>query len=745
MPGKRPLPFLWLQEPIQRLSLPFWFCFLVAWPLSAQSQNDWFIFSPSENPTEALTDMADWLDKPAGKHGFVQINGNRLQFEDGTPITFWGTNICSNLPFMEPEEAIKWGNFLSRFGFNGVRFHKFTWGATDGIHSTVITDNRWKNFDFLCNELRARGIYYGWSHIYGHKVMKADSARLLAYTEVANTRFAWSHLNGTTSALVNFAEDLQALNIELTVNMLNHVNPHTGLKYAHDPALTFIEFQNEDNIFWGAIEESLKQAPTYRKLLCQKFSQWLKTRYKTDENLRRAWNNEGLPANQSLALENIYPQPNHGLFSWEYEQAVKEKRPVKQHMLDKARFLYEEQLKFYQKFEQAIRATGYKGPLIGSCWQAGTGLTHLLNLHVDAQTGIIDRHNYFGGGSGHSLTPGPFDNTAMISKIGSGLFGTGLQQVADRPFAFSEWMSLIPNEWTAESAPIIAAYGLGLHGWDASYVFATDIPGYQPAIHSGRGGGIYNATSPTQLALYPALARMIYRGDVKEGKTVVNRKVSLDSVLKGATPLNESVKQDFDRKVMEGSFPLQLMAAGKVVLSFSNENKTELLEGSESLWNDSVMRSTTGQLKWSEKGKGYFTINTDATKGFVGFSDKQPQQLGNLTLTTQNEFAVILITSLEKEKGIADAGKILVTTIARAQNSGMRFSDNRSELVARGDAPVRLEPVNLSIKIDRQTQPKITILDHSGKKTTRTLTPDNEGWIRLNGAETKAVYYLIEY
>ena len=210
---------------------------------------------------------------------------------------------------------------------------------------------------------------------------------------------------------------------------------------------------------------------------------------------------------------------------------------------------------------------------------------------------------------------------------------------------------------------------------------------------------------------------MIFRGDVKEGETVVNRKVDLSSVLKGATPLNESVKQDFDRKAIEGSFPLQLMAAGKVALSFSDENKTEFLKDFESLWKDSVMTSTTGQLKWSEKGKGFFTINTAGTKGFVGFSDKQPMQLGELTLKTDNEFAVILITSLDKEKGIANANRILVTTIARAQNTGMKFSDDRKELLARGDAPVLLEPVNLSMKIDRKAQPKITVLDHSGKKT----------------------------
>jgi hypothetical protein len=574
--------------------------------------------------------------------------------------------------------------------------------------------------------------------------MKADSARIVAYSELVATKFPWSHLNGTTSALVNFAEDLQALNIELTVNMLNHSNPNTGLRYADDPALSFIEFQNEDDIFWGAIEETLKQAPTYRSMLCRKFSQWLKAKYDSDEELRKAWNNEGLNPGESLTEETVYPRPNHGFFSWEYEQAVKENRPVKQHVLDKANFLYEEQLKFYRKFEKAVRAAGYKGPVVTSCWQAGTGLAHLLNLKADAQVGMIDRHNYFGGGRGHVLAPGSFDNKAMVSKIGSGLYSSGLQQVKNRPFAFSEWMSLIPNEWTAESAPIIATYGMGLQGWDASYVFATDRPGYTPAIHAGRGGGIYNATSPTQMALYPALARMIYRGDVTEGEIAVERKIDISSVQKGETPLNETVQQDFDRKVIKGSFPLELMAAGKVVLNFTDENKTEFLKNVESLWKDSVMSSSTGQLEWSEKGKGFFTINTEGTKGFVGFSDRQPHQLGGVTLKTDNDFAVILITSLDEEKGIDKAGRILVTTIARAQNTGMKYNNDHTQLMERGDAPILLEPVELALKIDRNEKPKITVLDHSGRKTDRTISANGQ-WIDIDGAKNKTIYYLIEY
>ncbi|NJN26478.1 MAG: hypothetical protein HC819_11120 [Cyclobacteriaceae bacterium] len=713
---------------------------LSTWSL-AQSDTAWFDFRPSEDFISNEIALDTWLDRPAGKHGFVMMQGDKLVFEDETPVKFWGTNLASQLPFMAHDEAIVWANFLSRFGFNGVRFHKFTWEATDGQHSTIITPENWQNHDYLCNELRKKGIYYGWSHIYGHRVLPGDSSRLVAYSELAATIFPWSHLNGSTAALVNFAEDLQALNIELTVNMLNHVNPHTGLRYADDPALSFIEFQNEDNIFWGAIEETLHQTPAYRALLCQKFSLWLKAKYGTDKALRLAWNNEGLPEGESMLRENIYPQPNHGLFSWEYEQAVKDNRPVKQHILDKAEFLYLEQLKFYRKFESAIRSTGYKGPLVGSCWQAGAGLAHLLNLHADAEVGMIDRHNYFGGGQGHQLQPGKFDNAAMVSKIGSGLYGAGLQQVSGRPFAFSEWMSLIPNEWTAESSPIIAAYGLGLQGWDASYVFATDMPHYTRTIQSH---GIYNATSPTQMALYPALSRMIYRGDIEEGQTVVNRKVDIDAMLKGATPLNETVRQDHDRKVIEGSFPLRLMAAGKIMLTFADENKTEYLEIPDSLWHDSKVTSTTGQLQWSEKDMGYFTINSPGTKGIVGFAKDQHVVLDELSFRIDNEFAVVLVSSLERDSSIANAQKILVTTVARAKNTGMKYNDDHTELLEIGQAPIKLEPVKLTMSISRKTTPKVSVLDHSGNKTGKSIEVKNGTW-QLDGTKTETIYYLLEY
>ncbi len=682
--------------------------------------------------------MSAWLDAPAGKHGFVQMKGDDLQFENGRPVKFWGVNICSDRPFVQPAQAAQWAGFLAGYGINAVRFHKFTWEATDGYHSTRLTDAKWKNFDYFSAKLRGKGIYYSWSHIYGHRVQRGDSSRLLAYAEVAGTNFPWSHLNGTTASLVNFAEDLQTLNIELTVNMLNHRNPHTGLRYADDPALAFIELQNEDNIFWSAIEATLKQTPTYRALLCQKFSRWLRKKYGSTAELTAAWGAGNLPDSERLEKENVYPHPNHGIFSYESEKAAKAGVALPRHITDRALFLYSEQTAFYTRFEKAVRNTGYKGLIVGSCWQAGSGLAHLLNLHADYRAGVIDRHNYFGGGTGHSLQAGKVMNAAMVAAPGSGLLSTGFQQVADRPFFISEWMSLIPNEWTAESAPLIAAYGLGLQGWDASFAFAMDFAHYTPTVQSGHG--VYNVTSPTQLALYPALAAMVYRNDVAEGPIVARRSVTVENLEKGQLPFFEKVEQEADVKRLQSAVSPETLAAGRVVLSFNEKDKMQMAD--TSLVTAEAVRSATGQLRWQKGPNGFFTINTAGTQGIVGFLPTRVLSLNDLQLSSENKFAVVLVSSLEKANGLAGARRLMITTVARARNTGMQYNDGKTELLKVGHAPILLEPVKVQLTFRAKKKRTVYALDHSGHRTGQTI-PFSGTKLFLDGAKYKTLYYEV--
>jgi hypothetical protein len=708
-------------------------------------ENDnWFPFLPSNTLEAGVIGMNEWLDAPAGKHGFLQMDGENLRFENGVPVRLWGTNICSRLPFVEQARADSFAHMMAKYGMNAVRFHKFSWYAYDSGHSTRFDRNQFEKFDYFQYRLREKGIYYGWSHIYGHRVQPGDSSKLLGYEEIRNLSYPWSHLNGSTASLVNFAPDLQELNIALTVDMLNHVNPHTGLRYADDPALAFIEFQNEDNIFWSAIERSLEQAPTYRALLCRQFSEWLLDKYGSHTKLEKAWGRENIPEGESIALRNIYPQPNHGLFSRHYETALRENREMATHILDKMRFLYEKQVEFYRKFEKAVRDTGYRGVLVASCWQAGSGISHFYNLHADYLTGMIDRHNYFGGGEGgHGMRPGFVRNNSMLSDPGSGLFSAGMQQVVDRPFAFSEWMSLIPNQWTAEAAPIIAVYGMGLQGWDASFSFATDIPRFSSYLQSEHHG-VYNATSPLHMGLYPALARMIYRNDIMESPLIATRNVHVPSMADGHLGFEERVDQGYDDKRFSGSVPPQTLAIGRIPVKFTNEPRETNIPDLSAQWDtvNNVIKSATGELEWSYGERQFFSVNTPGTKGVVGFIPEREIMLGDWVLESDNKFAVILITSLERDRSLENADEILITTVARGMNTGMQYNDTGDTLISTGTRPLLLEPVNVDLKIPGGSKYTVEILDHDGLRTGIVLAPQN-GRISLRGADHKAIWYLL--
>ncbi len=706
----------------------------------------WFAFLPEYNAEKGVFEMTGWLDAPAGKHGFLQIKGKNLVFQDGTPVKLWGTNICSTRPYDEKAVADSFVQFLSLYGNNAVRFHKFSRHGYKTNISTDLDSLKFNRLDYFSSKLREKGIYYAWSHIYGHRVQPGDSSRLRAYSEIKNLKYPWAHLNGSTSSLVNFAPDLQELSIELTVNMLNHVNPYTGLRYADDPALAFIEFQNEDNIFWSAITKSLEQAPTYRGLLCKQFSEWLIKKYGHQKGLETAWGKDNIPEGESLEKMNVFPEPNHGLFNWAYQRMLEESVPIDRHILDKMRFLYETQRSFYQKFETAIRATGYKGVLVGSCWQAGSGFAHYYNLAADHAVGMIDRHNYFGGGAGgHTLGEGKVNNKAMIGHPGTGLLSAGSQQFTDRPFSFSEWMSLVPNEWTAESAPLIAIYGMGLQGWDASFSFATDLPRFSRYLESERHG-VYNATSPLQMGLNPVLARMVYRDDVCESRVMATRNVHIPSMAEGKLGFEELVQQGHDVKVFTGTFPSETTAIGRFPIKLTDTFQETVVPDLGPYWDTQarVVESSTGELKWYYGEKKYATLNTMGTKGFIGFAENHPIKLDDWEIDCENPFAVIFITDLSTGGNLDTADKILITAVARARNTGMRYAYKGDEtvLTQKGTRPLLMEPVKATISLKTKKDTQVTVLDHDGV-ITPVKVPVNQGKFVIDGAKYQTIYYLM--
>jgi hypothetical protein len=691
---------------------------------------DWFAFTPSADVVPGVISMNDWLDKPAGKRGGVRMAGDRLQFEDGTPVKFWGVNLSYGGGCAPEKKAAEFtAARYAKYGVNGVRLHKFSYpknkmGIGDLDDATKMTPDGLDRLDYFAAQLKKSGVYFGWSHTYGFYPCPGNRARLVAYDEIEK------NLKGNTYGFINFAEDVQDLMIEMVVNLLKHRNPHTGLAYAEEPALSFIELQNEDDIFFYTSENAFKACPTYQKLFTERFSDWLKAKYGSEDGLKKAWG-DALGAGESLAARNLVPQTNPWFFGDDHLPG--QKGGARQRLLDAAQHFHELQNKFYGRFAKAIRDAGYKGPLCGSPWQAPSMVPHYYNLRSDYLVGYIDRHNYSGGGL--------FDS--MLAKPGSGYFSTGLQQVADRPFGFSEWITVYPSLYSAEGPAIIAAYGMGLQGWDASYEFQSQSA---PRLFSDRVGwppwGVWEADVPTQLGQYPVLARMVLRGDVKESEVISSRRVSLEELAAGTFSFSDKVVQQGDVKSFGGSVPAEALAAGRVVVEFAAKPQPSTFPDMAKYRQGAAITSATKQLVWDTAGQGFFTVNTPGTKAVVGFAEGKALALGDVTIAVASPYASIFLTALEKGATLATARSALLCAVARNCNSGFKYFVIDSKTIDNGKGPILLEPVKATLTLSGRKVTAVHVLDHDGRRTDRTLPVEN-GRFTIDGAKDKALYYEV--
>lgn len=137
------------------------------------AQPDWFPFEPEDDFTgPSVIGMADWLERPAGKRGFVQVRGDRLVFEDCTPVKFWGTNICNARVASPKERADRFANRLAKYGVNIVRMHKFTWpGEREGIGDPLDSLKLIEDYSpalglFLRRAPRSRDLHRMVSHLW---------------------------------------------------------------------------------------------------------------------------------------------------------------------------------------------------------------------------------------------------------------------------------------------------------------------------------------------------------------------------------------------------------------------------------------------------------------------------------------------------------------------------------------------------------------------------------------------------
>lgn len=703
--------------------------------------SSWFAFAPDNDASPGALGMRSWMKIPAKP---LVLDGDRV-LADGKPFKAWGTNIEYSATKPDAERAEQVAAWLAKYGVNVVRLHKLSNPGWEGLGSTSsgadYNPDDLKKFDYLNSQLRLNGVLYGFSPIWNLSIFDGDRGRLAAYDEIKAA--------GATTGLVWFMKDVQDLHIEKLVKLLDHKNEYTGLRYADDPAVAFVEIQNEEDAFFFTTLPRILKYPTYKRLIGEQFSDWLFRRYGSQEKLVEAWGaglngmkGDGANPDESLSARNILPLAN----PWHLDNLISSS-PLSRRLQDTAEFLLECQNNYYARATDALRAAGYKGPIIASNWQAGEKTGHFFNLSSDARFGIVDRHNYLAGAAGipdHEMHTGfPFLNSTSLSDPGSALLSTGMQQVAGRPFSMSEWLAIPPLEWAAAETAIIAIYGMGLQGWDMSYFFASNGDGFTPTLNYP-GSKKFNNQTAHGIGLFPVLSRMVLRGDVNEGDAVAVRRTTLGQAKAQTYDFTHTTVQRGDLKSFSGTPEHSALAVGRVLVEFTGKETASDIGDLASHKEGDTWVSTTRQLRWTAPGgeqTGHITIDTPGTQGVLGFAPARAIDFGQLSVTPQNPYSVVLATALEADRDLSNCEQALVLAIARVRNSGMKLGEGL--ILELGGKPTIIEPVKAHIAFKR-TPKSIVPLDQNGNATGTTLPLKNNG-VDLDTAEHKTIYYLVTF
>jgi hypothetical protein len=531
----------------------------------------------------------------------------------------------------------------------------------------------------------------------------------------------------------------------MMVKWLERSNTVTGLRYADDPAVAYVELHNEADIFFYGTDKLVKLYPSYEKHMNERFAGWLAKKYKDDAGLADAWE-DGLKRGESIADKSILPF-----------QSFRGPMPAPQHIVDRYTFLYEYQNEFYDRYVEAIRQTGYRGAIVSGCWQASDMYGHLLNIASDRRAGFIDRHNYFKG------------ERPMLTAPGSALLSAGMQQVGDRPFGLTEWAG--GHVWGAECQPILGLIGLGLNGWDYSAQFASSSSVVLPD-NNGQINGNFDELRAT--GQHPFIARFLYSGALKEGANVGSRRISLEELYAGEVGFEErfSLLGGANLKTFEGSVPNEALGAGRVTIDIVDKPVEPKVAMSNlyKYWDreKKVIHASNGQIVWDYSGRGFFTVDTPAAAAVIGFGGGRRHDLTDVSVQYDNPFANVYLAASRQDQTLADADQVVIMTLARTANQGHILEETEMAPLVRGrrDSRARtpedkradylanprllIEPVKATVTLKWQDSCRVYALDHDGCKPAAASeikvenTRDGQRFT-LDGRQTRAMYYLVDF
>ncbi|MBD3181864.1 hypothetical protein GF312_06205 [Candidatus Poribacteria bacterium] len=438
---------------------------------------DWIPFTLPWN--DAPLDFSFLNEKPAGKHGFLKVEGDKFVFEDGTPAKFWGTCFSASANFPSHEYSEILARRLAKFGVNIVRTHHADAGWSSPNFFEFKRDDPEKDntlsfdpesmdrFDYMVYCLKQEGIYIYLDQLVHRKFKSGDGVD--AVDELPNAAKPYS----------NFDPRLIELQKKFSHDLWNHVNPYTGLAYKDDPAIVLMEFANENDLFTQKVT-----LEPYRSRLEKRYRKW--------------------------AMENDIQVSSEVVNFTEFTETI-------------IRFLHEVQRDYYRDMHSYMREIDVKVPITGSNWSRNVALLSSLMI-LD----YTDSHSYWDHPSGSS-----FHNRPMVKDPRNVFAFLSFNRTDHKPFFVSEWDQPWPNEWRAEH-PLAMAAVASFQGWNGLAVYTYRHSTKTPIDYLS--GSFETFNDPCRFGLFYHAALIFRRGDVKPADDVIAVEFSEEDVFKSPNP-----------------------------------------------------------------------------------------------------------------------------------------------------------------------------------------------------------------
>ena len=231
----------------------------------------------------------------AGSFGWLRNAGGHFEFEKkpGEHQRFYGVNLCSDANYLDAALADEVVARFLRLGYNTIRFHHHdgAWRGSKG------------QFDYFMAKAIEKGLYIT-TDLYVSRRVKWNAVGVDRKGDIPM---------GMYKALCLFHEPTYRDFISYVRDFMEHVNPHTGRRYADEPGMPFISIINEGAL--DGVWSSLKSEP----LFAEEWKRWSASNpkggmldYMTDREcafmarFRKFWNDE-LKAKALLSNQNRGP------------------------------------------------------------------------------------------------------------------------------------------------------------------------------------------------------------------------------------------------------------------------------------------------------------------------------------------------------------------------------------------------------------------------------------------------------